>query len=163
MLWRSENSLNAMVEFNWRHVIASLESWGHWLENHAQWTSYPSQSAIAGVIDEDGKFDWFRVKQFTAKGHSCTIFGGHRILCYEMPERIRLINLQVNRLSDEQYDAVLAQYGLGVRPDGLRFTQNDKARALGISVTALEERLRRAHANVGESIAKATGCMYVSS
>lgn len=149
-------------KINWRHVISCLESWGSWIENHANWTSYPSRAAIAGVIDADGQFDWFRVRQFTASGHSDLIFGGHRILCYEMPERIRLINLQINRLPDAQYDAVLAQYALGVRDDGLRFTREDKARALGISVSALGERLRRAHENVGENIAKATGWLYVS-
>lgn len=143
--------------FNWRVIRSMLEEWGRWIERHADEVGYPSQAAIAGVVDVSGEYSWFRVKQFTAKGHSSLIFGGHRVLCLDMPERIRLTNLLVIKLPNGQYDAVLAEYGLGVRDDGIRFSRSDKARALGISVVALEERLRAAHKNISESLAKTTG------
>jgi hypothetical protein len=150
--------MNAVaVEYDWRVIDSMLWQWGGWIELHAEQSSYPSQAAIAGVVDVQGQFNWFRVKQHTAKGHSNLIFGGHRILCLDMPERVRVTNLMVNRLSDEQYDAVLAMYGLGVRDDGLRFTKDDKARALDISVTAFDERLRRARTRLIEILANATG------
>lgn len=143
--------------YTWRHIDSLLEDWGTWIERNADWTGYPSQSAIFGVVDVGGEFNWFRVRQFTAMGQSNLIFGGHRVLCYEMPERIRATNLMVGRLSDDQYDAVLARYALGVRDDGLKFTMEDKARALGITIVALEERLRRARARLLEILALATG------
>lgn len=150
--------MNAVaVDYDWRVIDSMLWQWGHWLELHADQSSYPSQAAIAGVVDVENQFNWFRVKQFTAKGHSNLIFGGHRILCLDMPERVRATNLMVNRLSDDQYDAVLANYGLGVRDDGLRFTKEDKARALDISVVAFDERLRRARTRLSEILAQATG------
>jgi hypothetical protein len=132
-----------------------LWQWGHWIEAHADQASYPSRAAIAGVVDVQNNFSWFRVHQFTAKGHSNLIFGGHRILCQDMPERVRVTNLMVNRLCDEQYDAVLAQYALVLRPDGLRFTKEQKATALDISVEALERRLRRARERLVEILANA--------
>lgn len=137
-------------DINPRHISSLLESWGRWIEYHADEIGYPSQAAIAGVIDAKGEFNWFRVRQFTAKGHSDLVFGGHRILCIDMPERIRATNMMVNRLSDEQYDAVLAEYGLGVRDDGLRYTRADKARALGCTVPAFEMRLSRAKERIAE-------------
>lgn len=149
--------MNAVaVDYDWRVIDSMLWQWGHWIELHADQSSYPSHAAIAGVVDVQGQFNWFRVKQFTASGHGNLIFGGHRILCLDMPERVRVTNLMVNRLSDDQYDAVLAMYGLGVRPDGLRFTKEDKARALDITVTAFDERLRRARGRLSEILANAT-------
>lgn len=142
---------------NWRYVDSMLESWGCWIENHASWTSYPSRSAIAGVINEPDQTDWFRVKQLTASGNGGAIFGGHRILCYDMPEWIRGINLIVIRLPDEQYDAVLARYALGLRDDGLRFSRDDQARALSITVDAFDQRLKRARRRFAEIFANATG------
>lgn len=154
--------MSAVLEISGRELTWRLDEWGEWIERHADWTSYPSQAAIAGVVDVAGAFDWFRVTQFTAKGHSGLIFGGHRILCYEMPERVRRTNLIINRLSDEQYDAVLAQYALGVREDGVRFTKEDKARALDISVVAFDRRLERARARLVEILANAVGELYAS-
>jgi len=147
----------AATDYDWRVVDSMLWQWGHWIENHAEQASYPSRAAIAGVIDVQNQFSWFRVRQFTAKGHGNLIFGGHRILCQDMPERVRATNLMVNRLSDEQYDAVLAQYGLVLRPDGLRFTKEQKANALDISVEAFERRLRRARERLVEILANAAG------
>ena len=143
--------------FNWRVIRSMLEEWGRWIERHADEVGYPSQAAIAGVVDVAGEFSWFRVKQFTAKGHSSVIFGGHRVLCLDMPERVRLTNLLVIKLPAGQYDAVLANYGLGVRDDGIRFSRADKARALGVTLAAFEDRLRCAHRNISESLAKTTG------
>lgn len=140
----------ACPDINVRHINSLLESWGRWIERHADQVGYPSQAAIAGVIDTNGEFNWFRVRQFTAKGHSSLIFGGHRILCIDMPERIRATNIMVNRLSDEQYDAVLAEFGLGVRDDGLRYSRADKARALGVTVPAFEMRLTRAKERIAD-------------
>lgn len=144
-------------EIDWRVINCMLEQWGRWVEDHAAEAGYPSMAAIAGVIDWRGQFNWFRVKQLTANGHGDLIFGGHRILCVDMPERVRQTNLMVNTLPSGQYDAVLAQYGLGVREDGLRFTSIEKARALGITVVALDERLRRARSHLANRLAKATG------
>jgi hypothetical protein len=138
------------------------EDWGHWIEKHGDHASYPSQAAIAGVVDWTNQFNWFRVRQLTAKGHGSLIFGGHRILCLDMPERIRCTNLMVNRLSPEQYDAILARYGLGVMDDGRLFTNYHRAIALGITEGAFEERLRRARTHLGEILAKATGYEYIS-
>lgn len=146
----------AVTEYDWRVIDSMLWQWGHWIELHSDECGYPSRAAIAGVVDVEGQFNWFRVHQFTAKGHSNLIFGGHRILCHDMPERVRVTNLMVNRLSDEQYDAVLAQYALVLRPDGLKFTREEKARALDVSVTAFEERLRRARARLTEILIQAT-------
>jgi hypothetical protein len=106
-------------------------------------------------VDVAGQFNWFRVNQFTAKGQGNLIFGGHRILCLDMPERVRVTNLMVNRLSDEQYDAVLAMYALVLRPDGLRFTKEQKSVALDISVEAFDRRLRRARERLVEILANA--------
>jgi hypothetical protein len=150
-------ALAADVSFGWRVIRSMLEEWGRWIEGHSDNVGYPSQAAIAGVVDVSGEYSWFRVKQFTAKGHSSLIFGGHRVLCLDMPERVRLTNLLIIKLPDAQYDAVLAEYGLGVKEDGTRFNRRDKARAIGITVVALEERLRRAHENISQSLAKATG------
>lgn len=149
--------MNAVAtnDYDWRVVDSMLWQWGHWIEAHADQASYPSRAAIAGVVDVQNQFSWFRVHQFTAKGHSNLIFGGHRILCQDMPERVRVTNLMVNRLSDEQYDALLAQYGLVLRPDGLRFTKEQKATALDISVEAFERRLRRARERLVEILANA--------
>ena len=151
-----------VATLNWRHINSMLEEWGRWIERHADHSGYPSQAAIAGVIDHKNEWNWFRVRQLTAGGHSSLIFGGHRILCLDMPERIRCTNLIINRLSSEQYDAVLARYGLGVMDDGQLFTNRERARALGISIDAFEERLRRARARIGDILAKATGYEYVS-
>lgn len=145
------------TSINWRHIDSMLEDWGRWVEKHSDETGYPSRAAIHGVVDVAGQFSWFRVRQFTAKGHSNLIFGGHRILCRDMPERIRVINFMICRLSDEQYDAILARYALDLRDDGLRFSMMDKARALGITLVAFEERLRRARNRLGQILANATG------
>lgn len=147
----------AVADYDWRVVDSMLWQWGHWIEQHADTASYPSRAAIAGVVDVQGQFNWFRVHQFTAKGSSNLIFGGHRILCQDMPERVRATNLMVNRLSDDQYDAVLAQYALVLRPDGLKFTKEQKAMALDISVEAFDTRLKRARGRLTEILANATG------
>jgi hypothetical protein len=145
----------AATDYDWRVIDSMLWQWGHWIENNADRASYPSRAAIAGVVDVQNQFSWFRVRQFTAKGHSNLIFGGHRILCQDMPERVRATNLMVNRLADEQYDAVLAKYALVLRPDGLRFTEDQQAMALDISVEAFKSRLRRARERLVEILANA--------
>lgn len=143
------------IDYDWRVIDSMLWQWGHWIEGHADQASYPSQAAIAGVVDVQNQFNWFRVHQFTAKGHSNLIFGGHRILCQDMPERVRATNLMVNRLADEQYDAVLAKYALVLRPDGLRFTEAQQAMSLDISIEAFRSRLRRARERLIDILANA--------
>lgn len=136
------------VATDWkRNVVRSmLREWGRWVEDHSDETGYPSQSAIAGVIYTFTEHSWFRVRQLTAQGKGTQIFGGHRILCRDMPDSIRMTNIMVGRLPDALYDAVLARWGLVLRPDGRIYSGLEQAHALGISYDAFDQRLLRAHA-----------------
>ena len=138
-----------------------LKQWGRWVWLWGQSIGcYPRESAIVGIWDQAPPFSWFRARQLTARGRSTHQSTGHRALCEfgsAMPNFIATINAVVGSLSEEQYLAVAVTYAMGLDREGREYSEEEKALALGISVAALRERLRRARIKVGRVVANATG------
>lgn len=153
-----------MSEFgglSWRHVDYLLKQWGRYL-----WLfgisvgCYPRESAIVGMWDQAPPFSWFRVRQLTARGRDSQQYGGHRILAERgmvMPSHLYAVHIAVCSLGEDQHIAILVKYGSGLSAEGREFSDDEKAKALGITVDAMEQRLKRARRKLAKTLVHATG------
>lgn len=124
----------AMGRFQMRYAESVLERWGRWIETH--------QSEQHGLPKCDNVYQY----AYVGRGGS----GGHRILCAEMPKAIWWCNYHVIRLPPSQKEAVHAWYVYEIRPDGSTWNSDDKAKALGISVRTLYQRIHKARRRLAD-------------
>lgn len=142
--------------YSWRAIDGLLGRWAEWVYYGCS-SGFQDHSPGYGVTEGFKADNWFRVKQYTARGKQTRACGGHVVLTskgYGTPDDIRLVSNILYRLPDSQYLAICAWYGLVRTKAGDAYTDEQKANALGISLKALLERLRRGRKNFAQILAK---------
>jgi hypothetical protein len=120
-------SANTLDRFARQEIDAELNSWGRWIERHADYTGHPSVN--------------FLVAQFYGAGGSTP---GHRVLCLDMPDHIYATHARVLRLNEREREAVYLFFAVKLKADGTLWTVAEKSRIYGIKEESLRRRLARA-------------------
>lgn len=127
--------MNAVVErkferYELQGINRELNEWGRWIELRIDYEGYPSFSA----------------------GMQLVALGGgtpsDRILCLDMPTRIYATHARVLMLSEHERDAVWIWYVIRVKPDGTLWPIEHKCRTVGISESAIRQRVSRARRKI---------------
>lgn len=121
-------SITSIMDRITRQAIDSeLNSWGRWVERHADYTGHPSVNAL--------------MAQFYGVGGGAP---GHRILCLDMPEGIYATHARILMLTENEREAVYLFFAVKLKDDGTVWTITEKARIYGIKEESLRRRLARA-------------------
>jgi hypothetical protein len=121
-------SVTSIMDRITRQAIDSeLNSWGRWIERHADYTGHPSVNAL--------------MAQFYGVGGGTP---GHRILCLDMPEGIYATHARILMLTENEREAVYLFFAVKLKDDGTVWTITEKARIYGIKEESMRRRLARA-------------------
>lgn len=121
-------SITSIMDRITRQAIDSeLNSWGRWIERHADYTGHPSVNALVAQL-------------YGAGGGT----PGHRVLCLDMPEGIYATHARILMLSEKEREAVYLFFAVKLKDDGTVWTITEKARIYGIKEDSLRRRLARA-------------------
>jgi len=106
----------------------SLQAWGKWIEEHADYEGYPQADAINSWVEGFGG------------GKK-----GHRILCLVMPIRVQATHLRVvTTLNESEREAIWIQYVTVTKEDGTIWTMEERLAKAGILRNAFDQRLYKA-------------------
>jgi hypothetical protein len=111
-------------------IARELNLWGKWIEDHIDYEGFPSVSAGMQLIN------W-----------GSGIYGD-RILCLDMPTHVYAVHGRVLRLPEHEQEAVWIWYVIRVKPDGTVWPIDHKCRAVGITGSALRQRVSRARRRI---------------
>lgn len=111
-------------------IDRELRTWGKWIEDHADFDGYASESKSCSL-------------QAWGGGEY-----GHRILCLDMPTHVYAVHGRVLRLREYEQEAVWIWYVIRVKPDGTLWPIEHKCRTAGITEAALRQRVSRARRRI---------------
>lgn len=121
-------SVTSIMDRITRQAIDSeLNSWGRWIERHADYTGHPSVN--------------FLVAQLYGAGGGTP---GHRVLCLDMPDGIYATHARILMLNEKEQEAVYLIFAVKLKPDGTLWTVAERCRIYGIKEDSLRRRLARA-------------------
>jgi hypothetical protein len=121
-------SVTSIMDRITRQAIDSeLNSWGRWIERHADYTGHPSVNALVAQL-------------YGAGGGT----PGHRVLCLDMPDGIYATHARILMLSENEREAVYLFFAVKLKEDGTVWTIAEKSRIYGIKEDSLRRRLARA-------------------
>lgn len=121
-------SITSIMDRITRQAIDSeLNSWGRWIERHADYTGHPSVNALVAQL-------------YGAGGGT----PGHRILCLDMPDGIYATHARILMLTEDEREAVYLFFAVKLKDDGTVWTIAEKSRIYGIKEDSLRRRLARA-------------------
>lgn len=121
-------SVTSIMDRITRQAIDSeLNSWGRWIERHADYTGHPSMNALVAQL-------------YGAGGGT----PGHRILCLDMPDGIYATHARILMLNELEREAVYLYFAVKLKEDGTVWTVAEKSRIYGIKEDSLRRRLARA-------------------
>jgi len=106
-----------------------LREWGEHVIKHIDWADEYGEN----ILYQAGLFEGS-----VQEGRS-----GSKVLCPEMPPRLRKVDLLVNRLPNRESKCVKAWYCAPPKEDGKLYTKRELARVMGISKYKFDEFLRR--------------------
>lgn len=118
---------NIMDRITRQAIDSELNSWGRWIERHADYTGHPSVNALVAQL-------------YGAGGGT----PGHRVLCLDMPDGIYATHARILMLSENEREAVYLFFAVKLKDDGTVWTITEKARIYGIKEDSLRRRLARA-------------------
>jgi hypothetical protein len=110
-----------------RALDGELNSWGRWIERHADYTGFPSANMLETYIGGDGGG-----------------VPGHTILCLDMPVPVWATHHRVLRLHLDLQDAICACYVVRMKEDGTMWTLVEKCLKLGIAERTMRWRIAEA-------------------
>jgi hypothetical protein len=118
---------NIMDRITRQAIDGELNSWGRWIERHADYTGHPSVN--------------FLVAQLYGAGGGTP---GHRVLCLDMPDHVYATHMRVLMLNENEREAVYLFFAVKLKPDGTLWSVAEKSRIYGIKEDSLRRRLARA-------------------
>ena len=110
-------------------ITALLREWGDWVIRHVD------------HADEYGDSILYRISQY---GHLDPAPGGHKVLCPDMPRRLREIERLVRGLPNFERKCVTIKFCAPLKEDGNPYTNRDLARMLKTSKYNFEKSVRKA-------------------
>jgi hypothetical protein len=111
-----------------------LKEWGGWVCSHIDYA------------DEYGESILFRLSQF--RGYTDPEPGSSKILCPDMPPRIKRVDIAVNKLSDLRKNCLKLHYCAPLRDDGHPYTRSQLSRMLRINKGKFKAELWKAQKDI---------------
>ena len=123
-----------------------MKAWGDWWIKHLEGMGHTSINWLYRLIHEGGRL--LEEIAYYTDDNGEVFIGQDRILCPEMSQSIRRVQMAVNRLPNLEEKCVIFKYCAPLKEDGNPYTKRELARAMKISVYRFDQSLRRGRKRV---------------